>query len=139
MSTYSIKQCKLVDLPIIQDPRGNLTFIEGGNHIPFEIKRVYYLYDVPGGSERGGHAHKDLHQLIIAMSGSFDINLDDGKGNKIKHHLNRSYFGLYVCPMMWRDIDNFSSGAFCMVLASAPYEEEDYFRDYDEFTSAANS
>jgi hypothetical protein len=133
MSTYSIKQCKLVDLPIIQDPRGNLTFIEGGNHIPFEIKRVYYLYDVPGGSERGGHAHKDLHQLIIAMSGSFDINLDDGKGNKIKHHLNRSYFGLYVCPMMWRDIDNFSSGAVCMVLASAPYDEADYFREFEKF------
>ena len=137
MHNYSIKQCKLVDLPIIQDPRGNLTFIEGGNHIPFEIKRVYYLYDVPGGSERGGHAHKDLHQLIIAMSGSFDINLDDGKGNKIKHHLNRSYFGLYVCPMMWRDIDNFSSGAVCMVLASAPYDEADYFREFEKFQSEA--
>lgn len=137
MHNYSINQCKLVDLPIIQDPRGNLTFIEGGNHIPFEIKRVYYLYDVPGGSERGGHAHKDLHQLIIAMSGSFDINLDDGKGNKIKHHLNRSYFGLYVCPMMWRDIDNFSSGAVCMVLASAPYDEADYFREFEKFQSEA--
>lgn len=134
-----LNNCKLIDLPIIHDPRGNLTFIEGGNHIPFDIKRVYYLYDVPGGSERGGHGHKALHQLIIAMSGSFDINLDDGRGGTKKFHLNRSYFGLYVCPMMWRDIDNFSSGAVCMVLASSPYEEDDYYRDYTEFVTAANT
>lgn len=138
MSTHTINQCKLVDLPIIQDPRGNLTFIEGGNHIPFDIKRVYYLYDVPGGAERGGHGHKALHQLVIAMSGSFDINLDDGLGNKLKFHLNRSYFGLYICPMMWRDIDNFSSGGVCMVLASDYYDEADYFRDYNSFVFAAH-
>ncbi len=128
----SQQQCKIIDLPKIEDPRGNLTFIEGGQHIPFEIKRVYYLYDVPGGSSRGGHAHKDLHQLLIAMSGSFDIHLDDGH-SKVTYHMNRSYYGLYIPPMTWREIDNFSSGSVCMVLASAHYEEADYYRDYDEF------
>jgi hypothetical protein len=131
----SIEQCKIVDLPKIQDPRGNLTFIEGSNHIPFDIQRVYYLYDVPGGSERGGHAHKDLHQLIIAMSGSFDVVLDDGS-NKKRVHLCRSYYGLYVCPMIWRELDNFSSGSVCMVLASNKYDESDYFRNYAEFMQA---
>ena len=116
----SIEKCKIIDLPKIHDPRGNLTFIEGGAHIPFPIQRVYYLYDVPGGSERGGHAHKELHQLIIAMSGSFDVLLDDGK-EKRRYHLNRSYTGLYVCPMIWRELDNFSSGSVCMVLASNLY------------------
>lgn len=122
----------MVDLPKITDPRGNLTFVEGGRQIPFEIQRVYYLYDVPGGGERGGHAHKGLQQLIIAMSGSFDVVLDDGK-NKKRVHLNRSYNGLYVCPMIWRELDNFSSGSVCMVLASNKYDEEDYYRNYDEF------
>ncbi len=125
----------MVSLPKVADPRGNLTFIEGGNHIPFEIQRVYYLYDVPGGAERGGHAHKGLHQLIIAMSGSFDVVLDDG-ANKKRVHLNRSYNGLYVCPMIWRELDNFSSGSVCMVLASNKYDKEDYYRDYAEFTRA---
>jgi dTDP-4-dehydrorhamnose 3,5-epimerase-like enzyme len=129
---------KLVDFPLIKDSRGNLTFIEGGQQIPFDIKRVYYLYDVPEGSERGGHAHKELQQLIIAISGSFDISLDDGKGNQKKFHLNRANIGLYVCPMMWRDITNFSSNAICMVLASEHYDEADYFRDYQDFLSAAN-
>jgi hypothetical protein len=138
MKPYSTDTCRIIDLPKISDPRGNLTFIEGGRHVPFDIKRVYFLYDVPGGSERGGHGHLALHQLVIAMSGSFDINLDDGRGNKRKFHLNRSYFGLYVCPMIWRDIDNFSSGAVCMVLASAHYDESDYLRDYDEFLVAAH-
>ncbi len=128
----SIDLCKLIDLPKIQDPRGNLTFIEGGRHIPFEIRRVYYLYDVPGGSERGGHAHKELSQLIIAMSGSFDVVLDDGHAKK-RVHLCRSYYGLYVCPMIWRELDNFSSGSVCMVLASNVYDEADYYRSYDEF------
>lgn len=131
----SLQHCKIVDLPKIEDPRGNLTFIEGGQHIPFDIKRVYYLYDVPGGSSRGGHAHKALHQLLIAMSGSFDILLDDGE-EKVKYHMNRSYYGLYIPPMTWREIDNFSSGSVCMVLASAHYEEADYFRDYSEFCKA---
>ena len=134
----SIADCKLVDLPRINDPRGNLTFIEGGRYIDFDIQRVYYLYDVPGGSERGGHAHKALRQLIVAMSGSFDVHLDDGR-NKRTVHLNRSYVGLYVCPMIWRELDNFSSGSVCMVLASNRYDESDYFRQYDEFLRSAQS
>lgn len=131
----TLSLCHVVDLPKIQDPRGNLTFIEAGNHIPFDIKRVYYLYDVPGGSERGAHGHRALQQLIIAMSGSFDVLLDDGTHKKL-FHMNRSYFGLYVAPMMWRDITNFSSGAVCMVLASELYSEADYFRNYDDFLNA---
>jgi dTDP-4-dehydrorhamnose 3,5-epimerase-like enzyme len=113
-----------------------LTFIEGNRHIPFDIKRVYYLYDVPGGSERGAHGHRNLKQLIVAMSGSFDVVLDDGF-NKKSFHMNRSYFGLYVSPMIWRDITNVSSGAVLMVLASDFYSEADYFRDYDLFLLAA--
>ena len=132
----NIEKCKIIELPKISDPRGNLTFIEGeGRHVPFDIKRVYYLYDVPGGAERGGHGHKALHQLIIAMSGSFDVLLDDGNEKK-RFHLNRSYYGLYVCPMIWRELNNFSSGSVCMVLASNLYEEEDYYRDYDQFIKA---
>ena len=130
-----LTDCRMVDLPKIHDPRGNLTFIEGGSHVPFEIERVYYLYDVPGGSERGGHAHKALQQLIIAMSGSFDVVLDDGLG-KSRFHLNRSYYGLYVCPMIWRELDNFSSGSVCMVLASNRYSEDDYYRDYQQYRAA---
>ena len=131
----NISDCCILDLPKITDQRGNLTFIEGSGHIPFDIQRVYYLYDVPGGAERGGHAHKGLHQLIIAMSGSFDVILDDGKDKK-RVHLNRSYNGLYVCPMIWRELDNFSSGSVCMVLASNKYDEADYYRDYAEFMRA---
>ena len=131
----NVRGCKMLDLPKISDPRGNLTFIETPQHIPFDIARVYYLYDVPGGAERGGHAHKELQQLIIAMSGSFDIVLDDGV-NKERIHLNRPYFGLYVNTMVWRELDNFSSGSVCMVLASIPYDESDYYRDYEEFTQA---
>lgn len=130
-----LNNCKIIDLPKINDPRGNLTFVEGGQHIPFDIQRVYYLYDVPGGSERGGHAHKGLSQLIIAMSGSFDVVLDDGFEKK-RYHLNRSYSGLYVCPMIWRELDNFSSGSVCMVLASNRYDESDYYRNYDEYLAA---
>ena len=134
----NLNDCKLIDLPKIAEPRGNLTFIEGGRHVPFDIKRVYYLYDVPGGAERGGHAHKNLHQLIVAMSGSFDIVLDDGRQKK-RIHLNRSYYGLYVCPMIWREMDNFSSGAVCLVLASNLYDESDYYRDYSNFLKALAS
>ncbi len=135
----NIEKCKIIELPKISDPRGNLTFIEGGGrHVPFDIKRVYYLYDVPGGAERGGHGHKALHQLIIAMSGSFDVVLDDGYGKK-RFSLNRSYYGLYVCPMIWRELDNFSSGSVCMVLASNLYDEEDYYREYDPFIAAARN
>lgn len=131
----AISDCKILELPKIIDPRGSLTFVEGGNHIPFDIKRVYYLYDVPGGAERGGHAHKGLQQLIVAMSGSFDVLLKDGFEQR-RFHLNRSYSGLYICPMIWRELDNFSSGSVCMVLASNIYDENDYYRDYTEFTRA---
>ena len=132
----NLDKCQIFDLPRINDRRGNLSFIEANRHIPFDIRRVYYLYDVPGGAERGGHAHKALHQLIIAMSGSFDIHLDDGYAKKTIH-MNRSYYGLYVCPMIWREIDNFSSGAVCMVLASEYYDELDYYREYNEFINDA--
>jgi dTDP-4-dehydrorhamnose 3,5-epimerase-like enzyme len=131
----SLKDCKIIDLPKIEDSRGNLTFIEQARHIPFDIKRVYYLYDVPGGGVRGGHAHKKLHQFIIAASGSFDVILKDG-GSSIRHHLNRSYYGLYIPPMVWRELDNFSSGSVCIVLASDYYDEHDYIRDFEEFQNA---
>lgn len=133
-----LSDCRFLDLPKIHDPRGNLTYIEANRHIPFDIQRVYYLYDVPGGSDRGAHAHKNLHQFIVAMSGSFDVVLDDGD-RKRRFHLNRSYFGLYVCPMMWRYLDNFSSGAVCMVLASRHFDADDYIRDYDEFIGLTRS
>jgi dTDP-4-dehydrorhamnose 3,5-epimerase-like enzyme len=132
----TLADCKIIQLPVIHDPRGNLTFIESENHIPFEIRRVYYLYDVPGGATRAGHGHKVLQQLMIAMSGSFDVELDDGTEKK-KYHLNRSSYGLYVPQMIWRDIDNFSSGSVCMVLASEHFQESDYYRDYEEFVAAA--
>ena len=103
-------ECRIIDLPKIEEPRGNLTFIESERHIPFEIKRVYFLYDVPGGATRAGHGHKALRQVMIAMSGSFDVELDDGYAKK-KYHLNRSYYGLYIASMVWRDIANFSSGS----------------------------
>jgi len=131
----SIEHCRIITLPKIQDTRGNLTFIEGGHHVPFDIKRVYYLYDVPGGSSRAGHAHKILEQVLIAMSGSFDILIDDGIARR-KFHLNRSYVGLYMPSMIWREIDNFSSGAVCMALASTCFDEADYFRRYEDFVTA---
>ncbi|HEY5106462.1 MAG TPA: FdtA/QdtA family cupin domain-containing protein [Caulobacteraceae bacterium] len=131
----TIDQCVLVSLPIVNDPRGNLTFIEGETHVPFLIKRIYYIYDVPGGSERGGHAHKVLQEFIVAMAGSFDVVLDDGERKK-RVHLNRSYFGLYMPPMIWRELDNFSSGSVSMVVASERYDEADYFRNYSRFLEA---
>jgi dTDP-4-dehydrorhamnose 3,5-epimerase-like enzyme len=131
----NVKNCKLIELPKIADPRGNLTFIEGCNHIPFEIKRVYYLYDVPGGAERAGHAHKTCHSFLVAMSGSFDVILYDGR-EKERVHFNRSYYGLHIPPMIWREIDNFSSGSVCLALASEPYDPDDYYRNYNEFLRA---
>jgi dTDP-4-dehydrorhamnose 3,5-epimerase-like enzyme len=133
----AIADCIITELPRIQDPRGNLTFVEAGKQAPFDIRRVYYLYDVPGGSERGGHAHLQLHQLMIAMSGSFDIVLDDGFDRK-RVHLNRSYNALYIPPMTWRELDNFSSGSVCMVLASEHFDEADYIRDYSAFMVAVH-
>ncbi|HAF00292.1 MAG TPA: hypothetical protein DCO68_13035 [Methylophilaceae bacterium] len=131
----SLEDCRIIELPKIHNPQGNLTFVENDSQIPFDMKRVYYVYDVPGGAERGGHAHKKLHQFIVAMSGSFDITLDDGKDKK-KFHLSRSYYGLYVCPMIWREIDNFSSGSVLMCIASEKYTEEDYYRHYEDFMRA---
>lgn len=128
----SLSDCKIIDLPKIEDRRGNLTVIEGKRHIPFEIKRVYYLYDVPGGETRGGHAHKILQQFVIAASGSFDVMLDDGF-TKTRYHLNRSYFGLYIPQMIWRELDNFSSGSVCLALASEYYDEADYIRDHEDY------
>lgn len=127
---------QLLQIPIVHDQRGNLSVVEGGGLVPFEIKRLYYLYDVPGGATRGGHAHRKLRQLIIAASGSFDVVLDDGKTRE-KFALNRSYYGLYVPVMTWREIENFSSGAVCVVLASEHYDAGDYIYDYEEFKALA--
>lgn len=134
----SIERVGIFELPVISDPRGNLTFIEGRNHIPFEIKRVYYLYDVPGGALRGGHAHKQLEQFIIAASGSFDVIVDDGEQHG-KFSLNRSHYGLYIPSMVWRELENFSSGSVCLVLASENYDESDYYRNYELFLEAAKA
>jgi dTDP-4-dehydrorhamnose 3,5-epimerase-like enzyme len=131
----SLDLCRIIELPKITDPRGNLTFVESGRHIPFETKRVYYLYDVPGGETRGGHAHRQLEQLVIAASGSFEVVIDDGKDRR-SFYLNRSYYGLYIPRLVWRELQNFSSGSVCLVLASEFYDESDYYRDYDEFVQA---
>lgn len=125
----------LIDLPKILDARGNLSFIEANKHISFDIQRIFYLYDVPGGASRAGHALRTCHQVIIAISGSFDVALDDGE-RMSRFQLNRSYHGLHVPPNVWRVLDNFSSGAVCLVLASEAYDEEGYYRDYDDFISA---
>jgi len=127
-----IESCRIIDFKKISDPRGNLTVIEPKKDIPFEIKRIYYIYEVPRGKSRGGHAHKTLEQIMIAISGSFNVNLDDGKQRKT-FYLNRAYYGLYIPRMIWGDIDNFSSGSVCLVLASDYYNESDYVRNYDEF------
>jgi oxalate decarboxylase/phosphoglucose isomerase-like protein (cupin superfamily) len=123
---------KLIDLPKILDERGNLSFVEFPKHIPFELKRVYWIYDVPGGEKRGGHAYKKLHEVIIAISGSFDITLDNGSEVQ-KISLNRSYQGVYVPNNMWRSLDNFSTNSLCLILASDSFCESDYIRDYMEF------
>ncbi len=132
-----VSECRIIELPKILDHRGNLTFIEGGNHIPFHIKRVFYLYDVPGGEIRAGHALKTCYQFLVAASGSFDVEVDNGR-NLNKYHLNRSYFGLLIPPLIWRTIDNFSSGSVCLAFASEYYCAEDYYRDYDEFIKGVN-
>ena len=132
----SINECKVVKLKKISDPRGNLTVIEDNKDVPFRIKRIYYIYDVPTGEYRGAHAHKRLEQLMVAVSGSFDVRVDNGKGRRT-FTLNRPYEGLYIPKMTWRDMDNFSSGSVCLVLASDYYEESDYIRNYDEFLKEA--
>jgi dTDP-4-dehydrorhamnose 3,5-epimerase-like enzyme len=129
-------RCRIVELPRILDRRGNLTFVEGRRHIPFEIARTYWLYDVPGGQLRGGHADRELEEFVVSLSGSFDVVVDEGFG---PHHvaLNRSYIGLYIPRLVWRHIENFSTNAVCLILASRHYEPEDYIRDYPEFLRAA--
>ena len=122
----------IIELPKINDPRGNLTFIESNKHIPFEIKRVYWIYDVPGGVTRGGHAFREQMELIISLSGSFDVIVDNGKSIE-KFSLNRSYYGLYIPSGIWRHMENFSTNALAMVLASTKFNENDYIRNYDEF------
>jgi hypothetical protein len=124
--------CYPIKVPAITDPRGDLTFIEGGNHVPFEIKRVYYIYNVPADSVRGGHAHRDLEQVVFALSGSFRMTVDDGRKRQ-EHYLRNPRKGIYMSRLVWREIDQFSQGAVCMVLASHAFDETDYLRDYDEF------
>lgn len=128
----SVYNCSVIELPKVHNRAGNITALENLNNVPFEIKRVYYLYDVPGGEGRGGHAHKELHQFVIAVSGAFDVLLDDGTNKKIVH-LDRSYFGLHIVPGIWRELLDFSSGAICLVLASNKYDQADYIRDYKYF------
>ena len=128
----SVEQCEVLNLPRIEDARGNLTFVEGAGHIPFEIRRAYWIYDVPGGAVRGGHAYATLQEVMIALSGSFDVVVDDGVTQRTIT-LNRSYRGLYVPNMIWRQLGNFSTNAVCLILASAPFSEVDYIRNYDEF------
>lgn len=128
----SLTACRIIELPTVRDRRGNLTFIEANRHVPFAIKRTYYVYDVPGGSHRAGHAHKTLDQFIVAVTGSFDVVLKDGADEQ-RFTLNRAYFGLHIGPMIWRELENFSSGSVCMVLASGYYDEDDYIRDFGEY------
>jgi WxcM-like, C-terminal len=133
-----LDECRLVNLEKIESPKGNLSPLYGGVHVPFAIKRVYYLYDVPGGAERAGHAHRALQQLIVAASGSFAVTLDDGQ-NRRTVSLNRSYYGLYMPSLIWRELTDFCTGAVCLVFASLPYDESDYIRDYQEFLATARA
>ena len=137
MTESIIYNCEVLTLPKIHNRAGNITALNNLIDLPFNIRRVYYLYDIPGGEIRGGHAHKELQQLIVAVSGSFDVTLEDGL-NKKTVSLNRSYYGLHVIPGIWRELSNFSSGAVCLVLASHEYDENDYIRDYDEFLKIKN-
>ena len=134
MITSTVFDCSMISLPINHQANGNLTAVGNGVQVPFDVKRVYYLYDVPGGFSRGGHGHLELQQLIVALSGSFDITVDDGKVKRT-FHLSRPNMGLYMPSGLWRELDNFSSGSICFVLASIEYDEKDYFRDYDKFVA----
>jgi dTDP-4-dehydrorhamnose 3,5-epimerase-like enzyme len=135
-TTLKIVRWRIVNFPKIADARGNLSFIEENSHVPFDIKRVYYLYDVPSGATRGGHAHKKMEQVIIALSGSFDVTLDDGY-HRETFFLNRPHYGLYIPPSVWREMKNFSSNSIALVLASTLYDEKDYIRDYETFKKSA--
>ena len=127
-----------IDLPKVSDPRGNLSFVESEGHVPFTVRRAYWIYDVPGGMQRDGHAFRHQHEMIIALSGSFDVVLNDGHGEQ-RHHMARSYYGLYVPPMTWRKIDNFSTNSVVLVLSSEPYDPDDYIEDFQEYLSLKNS
>jgi hypothetical protein len=131
----TIEHCRFLDFPKIHDPRGNLTFVEGRTHVPFAIRRAYWIYGVPGGEKRGGHAYRELHEVVIALSGSFEVHVDDGVRRR-SHLLNRGYVGLYVPNMIWRELDGFSTNAVCLILASAPYDADDYVRDKVEYLTA---
>lgn len=137
-SNSTIFDCHIIHFPKIHNRAGNITSVQNNVEVPFDIKRVYYLYDIPGGESRGAHGHYKLEQVIIAASGSFDVTIDDGH-NKKTIQLNRPYFGLHICSGMWRDISNFSSGAICLVLASEVYSQEDYIRDYTVFKQFQNA
>ena len=137
MEKNSVYDCTVIELSKHHRPQGNISVVENNKDVPFEVKRAYYLYDVPGGESRGGHAHKALNQLIIAVSGSFTVTLDDGKVKRT-FTLNRPYQGLYVVPGIWRTLDEFSSGSVCLVLASEKYDAEDYIRNYNEFIELKN-
>ncbi len=136
-SEITVHDCRLVDLPKIHDPRGNLTFIESGSHVPFEIERAFWIYDVPGGSVRGGHAYRTGQEFIVALSGSFDVIVDDGS-HRVRYTLNRSYHALFVPNLIWREMVNFSTNAVALVLASSPYSPDDYVRDYTDFLRLRN-
>lgn len=135
----ALDKVKTIDLPKICDPRGNLSFIEGENHIPFKIERTYWIYDVPGGRTRSGHAFRTQEEFIVALSGSFDVVLNDGKGNEQTYHMARSYYGIYVPPMTWRKIVNFSTNSVAMVLSSTKYDHNDYIEDFEEFKTTVNN
>jgi len=134
----TVDSCRILDLPKISDPRGNLTFIEEERHVPFRVKRVFYLYDIPTGESRGAHAHKRLEQVMICLSGSFDVHLDDARSRR-SVHLNRPWYGLYVPPMIWAAEINFDPGSVCLVLTSEHYDANDYYRDYDEYCRVKKS
>ena len=134
----NVKKCKKIKIPKIQDPRGTLTFIESSNQLPFNIKRAFYIYDVPTGKSRGAHAHKELEQFVVCLSGSFDVIVDDGSNKKI-FHLNRPWEGLYIPPMLWAAEKNFDTGSLCLVLCSDFYDENDYIRDYEDYKNAINA
>jgi hypothetical protein len=135
VSVHGVDQCRLLEFPKFHDPRGNLTFLEGCDQVPFEIRRAYWIYGVPGGGKRGGHAYRELHEVLIALSGSFEVQLDDGRRHRT-YLLNRGYTGLYVPNLIWRELESFSTNAVCLILASEPYSEADYIRDPAELQLA---
>lgn len=131
----TVQNCQIIQIPKIPDPRGNLSFFESHQHIPFSLQRTYLIYDVPGGEIRGGHAFKEQKEFMVALSGSFDVVIKDAEGNEIKHHLNRSYFGLFIPNGLWRHLENFSTNSVCLVCSSTLFDANDYIREFQEFKS----